>query len=468
MTLTLISVENEHYVYEDQDGSEVLLAGLGPMFRRVTFWDDFDLQAAWHTAQANHRETGGGWRGPDRVKFVLDLRLLIADPGSVEVEWCQDCELPIKSDVVESTRDGYVCETCYEDYRDCDDCGVMVHYESTVYALSDETVCQRCSDHHYLFCDECDGYFHADNDGEHEHGGCDCESPAQVFSMRNDGEPVLNQDERVTIALPSGVISQEGIDSIVQLVMNQGYNIKIDYNLPHDEAEVLYAERTKWWTLARELDTLGDTWQTKEGNYTKRLSKLAHKSQGLKFPPELLSQVGCIARDNSTGVDFQVEVTRNLNLPAEDFYHEDSCWWQSYSESRCALKSNGGIGMRTFSNEYGYDRVRGRAWIMPLRLDGDGELQATFDSLTPDAFIVFNGYGDLSGYAPARIVAHMAGMTYRKIGFDCSPMYVNNNSGYLVASEEIAEKYATAGALHLCVDTHSFLHFSESRALVNA
>jgi hypothetical protein len=81
---------------------------------------------------------------------------------------------------------------------------------------------------------------------------------------------------------------------------------------------------------------------------------------------------------------------------------------------------------------------------------------------------VFNGYGDLSGYVPARIVAHMAGMTYRKIGFDCSPMYVNNNSGYLVASEEIAERYAKAGALHLYTDTHSRLHASESRELVNA
>jgi hypothetical protein len=227
-----------------------------------------------------------------------------------------------------------------------------------------------------------------------------------------------------------------------------------------------YEERSKWFDLASGLeDALGGQWQTKEGNYTKRLSKLAYKSHGLKIPPAVLSQVGCIARDNSTGVDFAIEVTRDLNLSAEEFYHEDSCWWQSYSESRCSLKSNGGIGMRTFGGPYG--EVRGRAWIMPLRLV-DGELVATFDSLTPDGFMVFNGYGDLSGYTPARIVSHMAGMTYRKISFDCSPMYVNNGSGYLVTSEEIANQYATKGRLTLNASVHSNLHHKEEVATLVA
>jgi hypothetical protein len=176
----------------------------------------------------------------------------------------------------------------------------------------------------------------------------------------------------------------------------------------------------------------------------------------------MLSQVGNIGRDNSTGVDFEIEMTRDLNQSAEDFYHEDSCWWQSYSESRCSLKSNGGIGMRTFKSNGFRDRVNGRAWIMPMRLDDNGDLQPTFDSLTPDAFVIFNGYGDLSGYTPARIVAHMAGMTYRKISFDCSPMYVNGNSAYLVTSEDIATKYATKGHLSIYTDSHSHLYHREA------
>jgi len=71
---------------------------------------------------------------------------------------------------------------------------------------------------------------------------------------------------------------------------------------------------------------------------------------------------------------------------------------------------------------------------MPLKLDELGNLIPTFDTETPAAFVVFNGYGDLGGYAPARIMSHMAGMTYRKITFDAQPMYVNPGApgvGYL-------------------------------------
>jgi hypothetical protein len=105
---------------------------------------------------------------------------------------------------------------------------------------------------------------------------------------------------------------------------------------------------------------------------------------------------------------------------------------------------------------------------MPLKLDEFDKFQPTFDSLTPDAFMIFNGYGDLSGYTPARIMAHMAGMTYRKVEFDCSPMYVNNGNGYLVTSEEIAAKYPAGSRVSLYTDTHSTLHHDEAKELVAA
>ena len=159
------------------------------------------------------------------------------------------------------------------------------------------------------------------------------------------------------------------------------------------------------------------------------------------------------------------------------------------------------FGMRTFKTEVGYNNVEyrnvtGRAWVMPLKLTGKNQpgprdpnlcsdpvccpppepvagapaLAPTFDTMTPDAFIVFNGYGDLSGYGPARIMAHMAGMTYRKVAFTCSPMYVNGEQGYLVAPEALAEKY-TDGRLNLSVPQHADLYdteINESKELVNA
>jgi hypothetical protein len=55
----------------------------------------------------------------------------------------------------------------------------------------------------------------------------------------------------------------------------------------------------------------------------------------------------------------------------------------------------------------------------------------------------------------------MAGMTYRKIAFSASPMYVNGDSGYIVATEEVAQPY-TDGSLSVSVTTHSTL-FNDER-----
>jgi hypothetical protein len=181
----------------------------------------------------------------------------------------------------------------------------------------------------------------------------------------------------------------------------------------------------------------------------------------IKLSPEILAQVGCIARDNSgSQSSFAVEVTRDLNQDASDFYHDGSCWWTDYAESRCALKTNGGFGLRTFTE---WNGVSGRAWVMPLRQLPHGSLGPTFDTVNPDAFMVFNGYGDLSGYAAARIMAHMTGGTYRKTDFSCEPMYINNKSGYLIAPEEIAGQYEGKG-VYPDVSTHADLFRDEQAA----
>lgn len=462
MALSLVSVEDGYIVVEDESGDETPTTP-GPVFETLTLWSDYDLSSAWLDAVRAHRnspQSNGWWSKPDRAEFVESVLRQIADADDVNIEWCENCEEPTDgaTAVLVSGGDAYACQSCYDsDYRSCDDCGDVTHYENFSYTLSGESVCDSCRDNSYSYCEECDGYYHDSDSGEHSHGGCDCGPPSLSVTMRN-GDSVLTEDERVSVSLPAGVISDEGMSQIANLVRNHYYSLSADT----DEAA---EERGKWWTLSYDVPTMDAQWQTKEGNFTKRLSKLAHKSYALKFPADLLTKVGNIARDNSNGSDIAVELTRDLNLPAEDFYHEDSCWWQSYSESRCALKTNGGIGMRTFGG-YGGNEVTGRAWIMPLRVTGeDGALRPTFDARTADAYMVFNGYGDLSGYTPARVVAGMAGMTYRKVGFDCSPMYVNNGSGYLVASEEVIEKHKTTVSLY--VDIHSNLYHTDA-ALVAA
>lgn len=364
--------------------------------------------------------------------FLTALRERLADPDQAdEVVFCEDCDVPVMNEDTTRVERGYrvVCEPCLDEYSTCECCGEYVYSNDMRWTLGDASVCESCIEHDYGYCDDCDGYFHLDYSHEHQHGNCDCEAPHQHFYVRNDGQAPLENDSRARVSLPSGVIDAEGMAKI-KVLMRTSVS----------------------WDAARLVEGVGPVWQQKDGNFTKRLSRAAYKYLGVKVDPAVLSEVGNIASAHSTAVDFDIEVTRNLNLPAEDFYHEESCWWQSYGESRCALKNNGGYGLRTFNDS---GNVSGRAWVMPLRADGD-TFRPTLDTMTPDAFVVFNGYGALSGYAATRIVAHMAGWTYRKIVFECRPMFVNGDTGYLVAPEDVAQGY-TDGSLYLQVDAHARL-----------
>jgi hypothetical protein len=166
-------------------------------------------------------------------------------------------------------------------------------------------------------------------------------------------------------------------------------------------------------------------------------------------------------------------VTRDLNQTPADFAHEGSCWWGSYFSGRCMVKTNGGFGLRTYRDGPG-TYPTGRAWVMPLRRESEKSftLDPTFDSLTPDAFAVFNTYGDLANYTGARLMAHLAGMTYRKVDlyFDgIANLYINSGSGYLVGPEEICEHYqlGSGRVLQVRVQQHNNLFEREQAALIN-
>lgn len=442
-TLIFVESEDDYSVYRTRDGKEVYLAhGTG---KRMVAFDELDLSSLWQEYKASAEYFASYQHG-----FRAMLAGLTIEPEVVDdVGFCADCSVPDHEDELRPTNgDAVVCEPCLDNYYPCGGC--EERYRNTTTVDNDTEVCEHCLDEHYSYCDSCEHWYYTENGGhDHDEGNGCCESPAQSFIVRNDGEPPLTNDTRVTVTLPAGVISTEGIGAIAAYLRNWSRN-----NLDGVEMEKLYQ-------LSFRLTELGDKWQTKDGNYTKRLSRFAYKTFGLKVVPEVVSRIGCIARDHSTAVDFQIETTRNLNQSAAEFGHEESCWWQSYYSSRCTLKSNGGFGLRTFT-ENGW--VSGRSWVMPLRQTDNGTLIPTFETLEPDAFVVFNGYGSLSGYVPARIVSHMAGMTYRKVAFSCDPMYVNSDSGYLVAPEEIASKY-TDGILSLHVEQHSTLHADEQRTI---
>jgi hypothetical protein len=440
-SLRFIESQERYSTYQESDGTEIYIAH-GSGIRLVEF-DSYNLD--WVREQWNEQTLGRYRKYRLWDDFLQWLREHVTDPDEVDdLRLCEYCEDPVMSEDGESVASrsrttGFACQSCIDDaYAHCYQCGDLRKLDDMI-TIDDESVCSPCRDDYYSFCETCDSYYHNDDSEEHSHDGSGCcESPALRFAIRNNGQELQN-DERVTVTLPAGHLDDEGISNIKRYLR---------LNLPDDQG----------YSVAALVDGLGREWQTREGNLTKRLSRAAYRALSVKLPPAIISQVGSIASDHSRAIDFAIETSRDLNMSSADWYHEDSCWWGSYSSSRCALKSNGGFGLRTFDE---YDGVAGRAWVMPLKRNERGSLAPTFNTETPDAFVVFNGYGDLGGYNAARIMSHMSGMTYRKISFSGSPMYVNGDSAYIVAPEEVAAQYNTGGALSLSTSEHSDLYRRE-------
>lgn len=372
------------------------------------------------------------------------------------ITFCVSCGKPEGTERAHEVRNGWVCATCCEDYAACHNCAELVPDGERIRTIQTQLICRICATRDFRYCQTCVGHYHRLYRADHRHGTrtC-CESPTHVFTVPSIGNSPLQNDTRLRVSLPSGELSEEGVDAIRGQIMNQAY---------YDDAGNKYQE---WRDLAWAIEQLGTKWQTKEGNYTKRLSRFAHKKYGLKVPPQLITMVGNVARDHSSGDDYSVEVTRELNRSATSFGYRNSCWWSSYSRSRCALKTNGGFAIRSFN---GAGDVSGRAWVMPLKKNTRGGLEPTFDTMTPDAYVVFNGYGKMTGYTAPRILCQMTGMTYRKIQFTCNPMYVNSSAGYLVAAEDLASRFTDNNVLSLRLAHHSDLFMREGREkeLVNA
>lgn len=274
--------------------------------------------------------------------------------------------------------------------------------------------CSDCGDTVHNVCGDCGGCENCCNCGQDddEDEGCQCDIPHINFRFPADGHGTITQDERLTVDLPKGTIDEEGLRVIEELVI----------------AEVGWQDEH---AVHEAIMTIGPLWQTKRGNFTRRLSSALHKL-GIKITATTLTEVGNRARQHSSdSASWKIEFTRDLNMSAGDFYHEESCWFTggSYGESRCCLKNWGGLAIRTFAGRY--NGVSGRAWVQPIT----SNLTPTHDTINAHAYMVYNGYGDLEGYVAARIVAHLTGLTYRKVGFYAGNQYINGEVGYLVADE---------------------------------
>lgn len=342
----------------------------------------------------------------DRTAAEVTQLLARILPGVIP---CYHCDGPLWDGLATVVGGESFHNACADYWTRCAACGDATRDDDTT-STSDGRVCWHCYDCFYYYCEYCDETYHTD-DGHHhddEEASCECSAKVPRFTFPANGFGTITQDERLTVTMPTGVIDREGLKRIAEL---------LSVNLPGAIVRDSLAE-------------IGPEWQTKRGNFTRRLSRDLHANRGgAKVDGATLSQIGNIAREHSGAVaTWEIELTRDFNLPAADFVHEESCYWQSYYESRCALKHWGAIGLRTFDE---CNDPVGRAWVQPL----NENLTPTHDAIGAKAYVVYNAYGELGGYEAARIIAYLAGMTYRKVELSLCPQYVNSDAGYLVADE---------------------------------
>ena len=360
---------------------------------------------------------------------------------------CGDCDEPYRDVTSVDGGDREVCEYCLHRYETCDNCEDLVRDTNSVDG-GDRYVCETCIDDHYYWCDDCDCYYGEEHD--HQREDC-CESPKQEFSLRiKDGS--ISQDERLTVTLPEGVTST-GFYQIRDLV--------------YSHVRSLEAPPTGWRRAVEKIrgETIGAEWVTDKGTLPKRISRFLHREAGISLPATVLAEIGNVAKRDARSGEFHVEITRDLNLDADEFAHGGSCWWTEYAVSRCILKTNGGFGLRSFGKYGGW--ATGRSWVMPMKRQLSGPiLTPTFNTDDPDAYVVFNNYGDLGeGIGPV-VFAHMLGWVPRRIDFSVDDMWVNHDdarrirSGHLITPT--AEDFADLTSLHISADDHSSLYQDET------
>lgn len=416
--------------------------------------DREEINAAFSAWSA---EPGRAWSD----NFADDMR----DRHNVEVRLCEFCSEYDTADSMEGDAfHGFICRPCRTngDHTVCASCNNWESRNNTYYIEDrDFRVCETCVENEYSYCDHCEVYVadphnHADEDDEGGNETCGrgndgCDARGKDFTVNIGNGIMLEADKRTVYQLAGGEVDDVGRNRIVNTLVMWSDELFLN------SIAATRLDRAKIGCLVADIqsEAFESKWETKEGKYPRRLSRYAYKTHALKIPAPILERIGNMAQESSAAApEFHLEFTREFNLSARHFAHADSCWWQSYYASRCYAKSNGMFGMRTFnpSSQAGsgdYHDVTGRAWVSPFKLDVSHMASAPLAPTTfteigegkAQGFIVFNGYGALSAINAARALAEMHGLAYKRIGFYASPMYINNDRGFIVGTPELIAKF---------------------------
>lgn len=380
-----------------------------------------------------------GYPADEAVNYINELLFHDTDVQIIECERCHACVL---DDEISSVGDSTWCDSCTRRHaKTCDHCDETFPSDWLASVHGWGWACESCCDRrNFVQCGACAEWWRTDDEDidwyehieEYRCAGCApevvasrCEPKHPDFDFRVNCMPEgkLHSDDIIDFEMPSGVIGPEGLRAIAKLLWDARYNDGFCVVSTYDHVR---------------SGVVDPHWQTKAGNFTKRLAKFALQHEE-KIPPALLSKIGNVAREHADTIpSYRVAFTRRFDQGAAAFVNEDSCWWGSEWHSQCRFKAAGGLAIRTFDDD---GEAINRAWIQPLEiLESQGRhfLTPSDDSMG-EAFVLFNGYGPDAGYPLARLVAQMNGLSYRKVEFDGEGIWVNGGSGYLVADVAICD-----------------------------
>lgn len=362
--------------------------------------------------------------------------------GDLIVKPCNSCGVFSFDELTEVVGDE-VCRSCIRRYYvECIGCQELNH-RNDMTDIQGDHVCESCLSNGSIeaaTCEGCGTYFYTDNMLYVEDRGyyCSDHQPREAsvckpthlafeFPALCTPQKSIKNDEIVTVTVAHGEVSNVGMGEIRNLIYKRtgGTNRNYDGLNLHE--------------LANE-ETFDRTWQTKEGNFPKRLAKHMLTERSMKLTEELMAEVGNIAKayTSQTGKT-HISLTRNLNLPASQFCNDGSCWWTDYATSRCEAKAYHAFGVRGWAVEDDdqLDQPISRAWLIPLSVTATNRFGPTH-VLPADAYVLFNAYG-MEVLPFARIVAGMTGKSYKKIAFRGDHMYVNGEVGVLIAEQSVCD-----------------------------
>lgn len=374
-------------------------------------------------------------------------RIFEAKGGEIRVNLCDDCGAPFFSEHGNWVNDGdMVCARCFEaNYRQCSACEKYKSHDEMTSIREYGMACQSCISDGKVeigICARCEEtflsealYFNEATDMSYcqahmPMSQCEPSHPTFEFPALCIPQKSIQQDEIVTITVPHGDVTRVGLNEIRLYIarLTAPKSSRGGYGLDVVEID--------------DPDRFDPAWQTREGNFPKRLAKHLLVERSLKLSESVMAEVGNLAKAhaNMGPTTHCLSITRDINRESEFYANDGSCWWGSESHSRCELKAHHGFAVRTWESltPTRYDTPTSRAWMIPLKTEAGGDRFA-FEStpvLPADAYVLFNAY-NIEQLPYARMIAGMVGKSYRRIGFD-APMYLNSG-GVLIAEQSVCD-----------------------------